>query len=555
MKAGDGNEDVMHSTLVESRNVDSYLSPKMLCAKLKCALYLPLLLSCLGVTSLAFNPRSLNYRHSHRSSRPGAVSHSLQRTGEIIESSSYNDNILVSRRQFFFKSAAAFALLVGSPVYAAAQDPITAVLTNSTNIFTNSSTRVVPQQQQQQQQQPPPKPRLEPIDIQKVVQENKINITLTCEDENENAKVYIDRTSFDKFKERTRTYPSWIPSSFLPKSKPQIIGRISDGQLLVASALAGSFTEIVRSCILYPITTIKTRVQAAPPSSEPFSFQDMVPKFVRSIAMQTKSGNLYAGYWPSLITSVPASGIYYGVSDVMKREIRQHSNLDELSVILLAVLVADVVSLAVRTPAVIFSVRRQAADMVDVDGIEYEDMNVEKDSILDVDAGIDMTDEQNLLDNYKEEDWWHEFREDCWHQLPIIIITDLPYLLLKLSIRFTLAQGNENIAQYEVLNSFAASLASTITTPFDVARTRILVDSDRDASNGIDGGSGEGVFEAMNRIMHEGTGDDSKPRIQNLYAGWFERLAYFGIGIAWLEPIRGLLYYGIRDLLLLTIFP
>jgi hypothetical protein len=45
-----------------------------------------------------------------------------------------------------------------------------------------------------------------------------------------------------------------------------------------------------------------------------------------------------------------------------------------------------------------------------------------------------------------------------------------------------------------------------------------------------------------------------KARIQNLYAGWFERIVYFGIGLAWLEPIRLLCYFGLRDVILLEAF-
>jgi len=398
-----------------------------------------------------------------------------------------------------------------------------------------------------------PTKSIEPIDIHKVVRENKINITVY---ENENTKVYINSTSFYKMKERG--FPQWIPAFLLPKLKPEPFGKITNAELLTASAIAGSITETVRSSILYPITTIKTRIQASPPSKPSTSFREMLRTFAKSIMIQTKTGDLYAGFAPSMIASVPASGVYFGVSDVMKREIRQYSSFDELSVILGAVLIADVVSLAVRTPAVIFSVRKQAAKMVDVETVEDYDEEGNLVNILDIDTRLDISDEQmGQEDNSEDDDWWDEFLKDCVRQLPVIILTDLPYLLLKISLLKCLAHGNENIVQYDVLNICCAIVASGLTTPFDVARTRILVDSDRNATNGLDGGSDENIIEAMKKILYENVeeGSKRKARIENLYAGWFERIFYFGIGLAWLEPIRILCYYGLRDAILLEVFP
>jgi hypothetical protein len=75
---------------------------------------------------------------------------------------------------------------------------------------------------------------------------------------------------------------------------------------------------------------------------------------------------------------------------------------------------------------------------------------------------------------------------------------------------------------------YTATIAALLTTPFDVARTRILVDSDGNFSNGMDGGSSEGVVQTMRKITKEGDGG-----IANLFAGWFERVLYLGLGRAW----------------------
>ena len=53
----------------------------------------------------------------------------------------------------------------------------------------------------------------------------------------------------------------------------------------------------------------------------------------------------------------------------------------------------------------------------------------------------------------------------------------------------------------------------------------------------------------MKSIAAEGDGG-----VQNLYAGWLEQTAFLGLGRAWLDPLRVIVYLGIRDALLLKLF-
>lgn len=454
----------------------------------------------------------------------------------------------LSRRSFFSASAVSITLMG----YATNENAFAQVIGSPAGL---NSTIPAPSQKGQLPNQTTKS--IEPIDLQKVARENKVNITVY---ENKNTKVSINSTSFSFYKIKEKVFPSWVPSFLLPKIKPEQSLKITDAELLMASAIAGSFTEFFRAGILYPITTIKTRVQAAPPSKQSTSFREMLRTFAKSILIQTKTGDLFAGFVPSMIVGVPASGVYFGVRDVMLRQIREFTDFDELSIVLTAVLVADVVSLALRTPAVIYSVRSQAVKAVDTDTVEDYDEEgnlVNVLDILNIDTGLDIAEVQTVQDDANEgTNWWVEFSKDCIRQLPVIIVTDLPYLMVKISLFKTIAHGNENVLQFDVLNIFAATIAAGLTTPFDVVRTRIIVDSDRDASNGLDGGSGEGIIEAMKKVLHENVDEEGKrkARIENLYAGWIERVTYFGIGTAWLEPIRLLCFFGLRDSLLLDVF-
>lgn len=339
--------------------------------------------------------------------------------------------------------------------------------------------------------------KLEPVNLTQVVAETNVNVTLKCPE----ACVSVDSKTFAKV--RSPNVPSWLPSWLSPR--PKVIKEISNAELLVAAIIAGSSIDLVRTSLLYPIQTVKTRIQTdvqnltnTPPSIETriFSLKDNVKKHIND-------GNLYAGIKPSLLVSVPATGVYYGVRDVTKRMLAM-SAMNNVEIALFGALIADVVSLCFRTPADALTLRLQ-----------------------------------NLDENVG--DWFG----DSLKRLPSIIITDLPYLLSKISLNRLLIHGDISIDRYTEFAILTATIAAILTTPFDVARTRILVSRAAEET----GGSDEGVLQTMRRITKEGDGG-----LANLFAGWFERALYLGLGRAWLEPIQLIGYVGIRDAVLLEWF-
>lgn len=415
---------------------------------------------------------------------------------------------------------------------------------------------------------------IEPLDIERIIKENTINLTII----NGTSKTYINRTTFEKVQENILSKDqSWLFQplfKFSNKSSKLQKTSIPDEKILLASTVGGIITEVVRSGILYPLQTIKTRVQTSPPSTpSSSSLQEYTTMIWKNIRLQSKIGDLYAGYWPSLIATLPAVGAYFGIRDVMKRELTKLSSskdylvpflpslhMDDLSITLLSVLIADIISLVIRTPALAFSTRRQAENTVDVELImeTEEELLLENPSLKEDDLE---TVENDLVENESvklfpqkliRSDVWSELWDDTLRQIPVVIITDLPYLLLKISALRLLANGTENIGEFTLLNISVSFLVAALTTPFDVARTRILVDSDVNAANGLDGGSGENILTAMVNISKEGE-SNKEVRLQNLYKGWLERSFYFGIGLAWLDPFRILAYLAIRDYILLEV--
>jgi hypothetical protein len=56
----------------------------------------------------------------------------------------------------------------------------------------------------------------------------------------------------------------------------------------------------------------------------------------------------------------------------------------------------------------------------------------------------------------------------------------------------------------------------------------------------------------MRSIAAEGGGGGGG--LPNLFAGWFERTVFLGVGRAWFDPLKVIGYLGIRDALLLKLF-
>uniref|UniRef100_A0A7S4AWB9 Uncharacterized protein n=1 Tax=Pseudo-nitzschia australis TaxID=44445 RepID=A0A7S4AWB9_9STRA len=389
--------------------------------------------------------------------------------------------------------------------------------------------------------------RLETVNLTRVASETNINVTMNCE----KMCVSVDSSNFTFNKVEKPKVPNWLPSFLAPK--PQVLKKYSNTELLIAATAAGSICEIGRTSLLYPLSTIKIRLQAdrndidnlvdLGPRPRPLpSFWEQLKTLGINIKRKADDGDLYAGISPTLLVSVPATGIYYGVRDVTKRMLYM-TPLDSTWVALGGALVGDVVSLCFRTPSNALAIRLQAQ-------------------------------------NETTGDWLG----DSFKRLPMVILTDLPYLLSKIVISKLFIQGSLSVSNYAEYAVLSALVAGFLTTPFDVAQTRILLDkrlilSENEEEDELENllseiGTGEGglvegeeasenpttpdiaitrpdysLLQTMVQITKEGEGG-----IQNLFSGWLERVVYLGIGRAWLEPIQLIEYIGIRDAILLEWF-
>lgn len=415
---------------------------------------------------------------------------------------------------------------------------------------------------------------LKATNIQRITKENKIDVELVCTDaqrplDSTIPKVKIDRDKLQKVKvyEYQPPFLQYLPSSMQPLvgkqfTSLQVLKSIPNNQLFIASVFAGSLTESVRVGLLYPLSTIKARVQARTSNGGSNKRRSLSRKLKLSwltFIYEAKRGDLYSGILPSLLITVPASGVYSGAKEVSRRafsiliQVQLVQNLlpsgddgsyySVLVVNLLAAFVADVSALVFRTPADVLALRLQV----------FGDNNVKSD--------------------------FGNWLKDSWALLPSMIITDIPFLMSRIFLNAAITTQGENLGQYEFETIAVACLCAFLTTPFDVARTRILLptipldEEDYEKATDEDDDSAPifqsdktrrlitsskfreqrsqklSVLGTMREVAKEGNGGYS-----NLYAGWIERTAFLGIGRAWLDPIRVIGYLGIRDALLLKLF-
>lgn len=362
---------------------------------------------------------------------------------------------------------------------------------------------------------------LVPVNFTQAARETSLNVTLDYP----KTIVTLDHSTFQK--KKSIKLPRWVPPYLVPQ--PVVIRDTPDVELFVAAIVAGSAVEMARTSLLYPLLTLKTRIQVDINKRQRTRRGRLLLKRRLKVLQLNarrhwREGRLYAGIVPSLLVSVPATGVYYGIRDVVKRALYPFPGLSDVAIALTAAMVADVVSLMVRTPTDALAIRLQVAT-----GEQSHD-NVTGNH-TDVDAVVG--------------NWFVESIE----RLPAVILTDLPFLLSRITLNRLVLRESTDLGRYEVAAISIALLCAFLTTPFDVARTRILIDSDDNPDNGIDGGSGEGLMRTFQTIKNEGDGG-----VRNLFAGWLERTAYLGVGRAWLEPLQLLGYMWIRDAILLEWF-
>jgi len=269
---------------------------------------------------------------------------------------------------------------------------------------------------------------------------------------------------------------------------------------LAAGATAGMAVEAA----LYPIDTIKTRLQLAASGGG-----------IRSLLAAGGGKALYAGVWGNLAGVAPASAIFMGVYEPTKKIVSARAreaasrksdgkNIDRYEFLgpLVAGAAAGLASSVVRVPTEVVKQRLQAGQFGGRSAVAAVKGILAKEGLKGMFAG---------------------YGSFLLRDLPFDAIEFVAYEQLKSAYERTLRMrpGDQrreraNAAEVSAIGAAAGALTGVVTTPLDVLKTRLM-------TQGTVGGKYSGVVDCARQIARdEGVGA--------LFRGWEPRVLWIGLG-------------------------
>ena len=443
------------------------------------------------------------------------------------------------RRRKVLQHVAAASALTGTRIHeASASDPLPAPPQKPPP----SSKPLPPKSQPPPQPQPapplassPPAPELPPVNFSEAIAKDKVVVrrrdSLLFE-------TVVDPKTLDEVREFR--IPEWWPKPLRPPRWS--VRKLTAEELAISGALAGGATELLRTFVLHPVSTVKSRLQARP---QGVSFADAI--------VAGGNSSLFAGLVPALLVAVPSATAWFGARDLLKKEFLASapaaagtagatgSNVftSELSLNLLFFALASTAEGIVRAPADVLVTRAQVGrgrSFVQEDG-DAEALGV-------------------------------AIREG-FSKVPILLAADLPYVLSRtvvvaalrellasdstsLQPLVTMATQASPLLREQALFVSAAVLTSLVTTPLDVARTRLLLERADEAAS-VTGGELLPI-QSPARLWDMAVAIGRDEGVSALFRGSLLRVLYTGVVVAALIPIRTLGYVAVRDWFILESF-
>ena len=200
----------------------------------------------------------------------------------------------------------------------------------------------------------------------------------------------------------------------------------------VLSGLAGGAAQrITKDVVLYPIDTVKVRLQTV-----------QGRQLSRRVFVDP-----YAGVLAPLVVGVPAAALFFGVKDGLGELAAEQGLTDPFLVEAVTVCLANAPYWLARAPIELIKTRQQLANNT-----------MEKPWAV----------AQSIVDNEGLAGLWTGFQESYWHAVPADV--------LKFSVYRTLKEryGSNSIVRKALLGSCASAVALSATTPLDVAKTRSM---------------------------------------------------------------------------------
>jgi len=260
----------------------------------------------------------------------------------------------------------------------------------------------------------------------------------------------------------------------------------------ISGLISGAVSRASKEILLHPIDTIRARQQIPTATTKG---EDNSNTNANLLLYK----DLYDGIVPALVGGIPAGALFFGVKDFSKQQLKS-MGLSREAATLLSVTIANVPYWLVRNPSEVLKTRQQV-QVQGKDGGYQEEM-----------SGGSSTSYKKLQAMVAAEDGsvskvvsklYSSYSSNIAYALPADLVKFLVYEYL-----LNKKEGQKVEGFEAALKGAAAGLvAQVITTPLDVARTRIMTRKDDDVDDGVENGDNflrqESPITMMNKIAKE----------------------------------------------------
>lgn len=251
---------------------------------------------------------------------------------------------------------------------------------------------------------------------------------------------------------------------------------------LIAGSAAGTAVDV----ILYPLDTVKTRLQSANGFWKTGGFS-----------------GIYRGVLPAFVGSAPNAAVFFATYDTSKHKLEKYFRCaNNPAVHMIAASLGEITACIVRVPVEIVKQRRQA--LGDKRAIVLMSEILNKEGFLGFYRGYGTTILREIPFSVIQFPLWEYFKMQVAHR-----------------------KGNVSPFESSLCGALAGGIAAGVTTPFDVAKTRIMLAE----ANTVEA---TGSFLTIWRIVYSQRG------LKGLFSGVIPRTIWISFG--------GSIFFGTYEL-------
>ena len=182
-------------------------------------------------------------------------------------------------------------------------------------------------------------PRFKALNVTEVLVKDKVVLRRL---DSPLTETVVDPVTLNQYKE-FRFANNWPKKLRPPRWK---VKDTSLREAAIAGAVGGALTEVVRTSVLFPISTMKTRLQVATNESD--------------TTLSDLTRNVYGGIIPAALISVPSAATWFGTRDLVKDFIATSGgDASRIAAVVLASGIAGLADISVRAPVDLIVTRSQ----------------------------------------------------------------------------------------------------------------------------------------------------------------------------------------------------